>query len=190
MQELLLRGIIQSTKLNKEEAVEFLNRGTYKVIPKKKLLAIPNQMVDKAYFLYSGIIRHYVQRDTQQFTKNFIKGPRFMLPSLTNFFLETPSIIYCETLTELQVVEWTRNDLFHFADHHPTLYKFFLKAVVRAFQSKEIKEISQNQLNAQQRYLKFLNEFPDLINEIPAQYIASYLGIRPETLSRIRAKMI
>ncbi|MEO1450147.1 MAG: Crp/Fnr family transcriptional regulator, partial [Bacteroidota bacterium] len=157
---------------------------------RKKLLAQPHQMVDKVFFMKNGIVRHYVKRDSRQFTKNFIKGPLFMIPSLTNFFLETPSRIYCETLSEINAVEWARKDLFNFADHHPNLYRFMLKGVTKAFHKKELKEIAHNELDAQNRYLNFLQEFPTLAHEIPAQYIASYLGIRPETLSRIRAKCI
>ena len=177
------------TGLNLDEVGAFLNLGVEKNIKKKKKIARPKQIVDKAYFLKSGIIRHYVILENQEFTKNFIKGPRFMLPSLTNFFMNTPSQIYCESLTELEVIEWSKKDLFHFADNHVKFYKFLLKAVVKAFHSKELKEIALNQLDAKRRYLNFLEDFPNVINEIPAHYVASYLGIRPETLSRIRSKL-
>lgn len=187
---LLINQISHITRLNKDEVEELLTLGVDKKIKKKKKLARPERIVNKAYFLKSGIIRHYVVRDNQEFTKNLIKGPRFMLPSLTNFFLNTPSQIYCESLTELEVIEWSREELFHFADNHIKFYKFLLQAVVKAFHGKEVKEIALNQLDAKQRYLNFLEDFPNLVNEIPIQYIASYLGIRPETLSRIRAKLI
>ena len=72
---------------------------------------------------------------------------------------------------------------------NPKMYKFLLKAVVQAFHRKEVKEIAFNQLDAEQRYLQFLQEFPNLVNEIPIQHVASYLGVRPETLSRIRNKI-
>jgi len=190
MKEQLTNQISQITNLTKDEVGEFLTLGVEKKIIKKEKIARPKRIIDKAYFIKSGIVRHYVIRGNQEFTKNFIKGPRFMLPSLTNFFLNTPSEIYCESLTELEVVEWSRKDIFCFADNHVKFYKFLLKAVVVAFQSKEVKEIALNQLDAKQRYLRFLEDFPNLVNEIPAQHVASYLGVRPETLSRVRAKLI
>jgi len=190
MKEQLTNQISQITKLTLDEVEVFLALGVEKKIEKKKKIALPERIVDKAYFLKSGIIRHYVVRENQEFTKNLIKGPRFMLPSLTNFFLNTPSQIYCESLTELEVIEWSRKDLFDFADSNVKFYKFLLKAVAKAFHSKEVKEIALNQLVAKERYLNFLEDFPGLVNEIPAQYVASYLGIRPETLSRIRAKLL
>jgi len=185
----LLNQIIKLTELSEAEIKKFLALGSHKTIDKKKKLATPKKIIDKAYFLKKGVIRHYVKSGNQEFTKNLIKGPRFMLPSLTNFFLNTPSHIYCESITELEVIEWDRKNLFEFADQHPKMYKFLIKGVVRAFHGKEMKEIALNQLDAKQRYLNFLEEFPNLVNEIPIQYIASYLGIRPETLSRVRAKL-
>ena len=51
---------------------------------------------------------------------------------------------------------------------------------------KEKKEIALLRDSATQRYLQFLENFPGVLNEIPHYYIASYLSISPETLSRIR----
>ena len=189
-QQITINQIIQITKLSKEEIKILLESGVDKIIKKNQKLARPKRIIDKAYFLKSGIIRHYVRKENKEFTKNFIKGPRFMLPSLTNFFLGTSSAIYCESITELEVVEWRREDIFHFADQHSIMYKFLLTAVVKAFHGKEVKEIALSQLDAKQKYLYFLDKFPNLINEIPLQYVASYLDIRPETLSRVRARLI
>lgn len=182
--------IIRATMLSKSKALDFISLGHRKTIARKTLIISPNKVADRAYFLKAGIIRHYTQNKSVQFTKNLIRGPRFMLPSLTSFFLEIPSTIYCESLTDLEVVEWSRADLMEFAEGHPRMYKFLLRGLVKAFRSKEEKEIAFVTRSAEQRYRHFLQEFPSLINEIPIQYIASYLGIRPETLSRIRAKRV
>jgi|GEM_PF-4663433 len=182
--------IIRATMLCKADALDFIAIGSRKIIPKKTLIIHPNKVADRAYFLKEGVIRHYTESKTVQFTKNLIRGPRFMLPSLTSFFLEISSTIYCESLTDLEVIEWDRADLMKFAEYHPHMYKFLLKGVVKAFRSKEEKEIAFITQPAKERYLHFLKEYPNLINEIPIQYVASFLGIRPETLSRIRAQRI
>lgn len=188
--EKTIKQILKATSLNKSETLDFISLGSEKTIPKRTILLPPNKVADKAYFLIDGTIRHYVQYKTEQFTKNLIRGPRFMLPALTSFFLEIPSTLYCESLTELQVIEWSKKDLMEFADDHSNLYKFLLRGVVKAFRKKEEKEIAFITRSAEQRYRGFLQEHPNLINEIPIQIVASFLGIRPETLSRIRAKRI
>lgn len=190
MNEQILETINKQTQLSLAEIMEFLALGNLKNISKKEALLKPQQVVDKSYFLIDGTIRHYIVNNGDQFTKNLIRGPRFMLPSLTSFFLGTASSIYCEALTDLKVIEWKRENLMQFADEHPKMYKFLLKAVASAFKGKESKEIAFITQTAEQRYQQFLLDFPNLINEIPVQIVASYLGIRPETLSRIRAKRI
>jgi len=187
--EILINQISKITSLSIKEVEIFISMGVHKEISKKTYLAAPHKTVNKAYFLKSGITRHFVYNDSKEFTKNITRGPRFLLPSLSDFFLEKPSTIYCEAITEIDVIEWQRKDLYRFADKHPVMYKFLLKGVVKAFQNKEIKEIGLNKYTAKQRYLNFMDEYPNLINEIPLRYVASFLGIRPKTLSRIRANM-
>lgn len=176
--------------LNRAETLAFIALGERKTISRKTILLSAGEVAQSAYFIMSGAMRHYTQRNTEQFTKNLMRGPSFMLPSLTSFFLEIPSINYCESLTALEVIKWKRKDLMQFATDHPPMYKFLLRAVVNAFRKKEVKEIEFNTQSAEQRYQKFLQTHPNLINEVPIQYVASFLGVRPETLSRIRAKRI
>lgn len=187
--DLTIQQIQKFTRLSTKEVQHFLSLGIEKTIKKKTLLTQPNLIVDKVYYLKEGCIRHFVIKQNKEFTKNFIRGPRFMLPSLTDFFLQTPSSIYCGALSELKVVEWNRTQIFAFADAHPKMYHFFLRSITMAFKGKELKEIALNQLDSKARYLKFLEDYPNLVNEIPIQYIASFLNIRPETLSRIRANL-
>lgn len=189
-QDQLIQRIVKATGLDIDQVQRLLDLGHLNKVPRKSLLLSPGQKATKGYFLLSGVIRHYTHEGQEQFTKNLIRGPRFMLPSLTSFFMDSPAQIHCEALTDLHVIEWSREVLLGFADDHLKMYKFLLKAVVRAFHGKEKKEIAFVTMDAQQRYLKFLDDFPNLANEIPIQYVASYLGIRPETLSRIRAKLI
>ena len=190
MQEKLYQKIQLMTQLSAEELKQFLQLARPGLIPKGTLLTKPHQPVQDAYFLKQGILRHYILgRQRKEFTKNFIRGPRFALPSLSDFFNQSPSSIYCEALTDLEVLNWKYPQIIEFADAHPRFYKFLLKGTVGAFKRKEQKEIALNQKSAEERYLDFLEEFPLLVNQVPLQYIASYLNIRPETLSRIRARL-
>lgn len=191
MQSQFYQQLLSLTKLSKGQVDEFLSKGTALSIPAKTLLIRPGQPVKNAYFLKQGIIRHFIKaKSNKEFTKNFIRGPRFMLPSLSDFFLQTPSSIYCQALTTLEVIRWDYDTIINFGDTHPIFYKFLLTGTVQAFRGKEQKEIALNQMEAKERYLQFLEQHSDIANEVSLQYIASYLNIRPETLSRIRASLI
>jgi len=64
-----------------------------------------------------------------------------------------------------------------------------LLQIVQALRQKNQREIRQHQCSALERYQLFLKEFPGLVNVIPLKFIASYLSMAPETISRIRSEM-
>ncbi|MBX2814980.1 MAG: Crp/Fnr family transcriptional regulator [Saprospiraceae bacterium] len=191
MDDRLLRKIAGIMQVSDQKANLFVERGKSLLLPKKTELAAPGKTVNQSFFVIEGCVRHFVRdKQRKEFTKNFLQGPKFMVPSITSFFMQRPSEIYCETLTELKVITWSYRDLMQFAEQHPGTYSFLLKAVVRAFYLKEEKEIEMNRLSASERYQVFLKRHPGLINQVPSRFVASYLNIRPETLSRIRAARI
>lgn len=167
---------------------KLLVRGRLKSIKRKQLLAQPGQLVNHSYFLIEGIVRHFVVgKNKSEFTKHFMKAPDFLVASIPNFFLRTPDSIRCEAITDLSVIEWAYDDLINFGMEYPKIFHFLLKCVVKTYQIKEKKELALHQLDAKERYEQFLDDFPGIAYEVPLRYIASYLNIRPETLSRIRA---
>jgi CRP/FNR family transcriptional regulator, anaerobic regulatory protein len=179
------------TKLPPKDVEQLLEAGTHQTLPSNTFIAKEKQYVNDFYFFKTGIVRHFVTRENGvEFTKNFIMAPDFVSPSLSDFFLRTPSITNCETLAESEVIRWDYDTWFAFAEKHPKVFQFLIMGLARAFRKKEVKEIQLNQLSATERYNVFLTTYPNLITQVPLQYIASYLNIRPETLSRIRAQRI
>lgn len=182
--------IARETRLNNQELDGFLNLGVECFFPKKTIFTSPGTTVDRAFFIKSGCVRHFVKDEQNvEFTKGLMQGDRFMVPSITSLFLQQPSQIYCDALTDVDAIYWPYRDLMTFSNQHPKMYQFLLRSVSAAFQLKERKEIQVNKLTARARYEGFLEEYPRMVNEIPNHYIASFLQIRPETLSRIRSEL-
>lgn len=181
--------LVRATKVEFDVLKKFLALGKYKTIKKKGLLAKPNCLIEHSYFLVEGIVRHYVKvGKDEEFTKHFMRDPDFVVASIPDFFLRTKDSIHCEAVTDLKVIEWKYEDLMSFAEENPKFFHFLLKCVVRAYKQKETKEIAMHLYDAKQRYQQFLLEYPGVAYEVPLRYIASFLNIRPETLSRIRAQ--
>jgi CRP/FNR family transcriptional regulator, anaerobic regulatory protein len=179
------------TQFSKEDVDKFLELGKPFTFSSNSYLLKVEQPVNDLYFFKTGILRQYVvNKEGVEFTKHFIVAPRFGFPSLSDFFMRTPSITYCQALTDVETIQWSFNDLVNYADKRPKIYRFIIQTIIEAYRHKEEREIQLNQLPALERYEKFLLEFPTLVNHVPLQYIASYLSIRPETLSRLRARRI
>ncbi|WP_235298298.1 Crp/Fnr family transcriptional regulator [Portibacter marinus] len=180
--------LVKATKIKFEQLKELLVLGKMKSIEKKSLLAEPGKIIDHSYFLIDGIVRHFVvDKRGEEYTKTFMRSPDFVVASIPDFFLRTKDSIHCEALTDLIVIEWTYDQLIAFGKKVPEFFLFLIRCVVKAYKMKEQKEIAMHILDATERYEKFVNDYPEIAYDVPLRYIASYLNIRPETLSRIRA---
>jgi len=137
-------------------------------------------------FLKDGITRHYfTDRKGNDVTKNFSTGPATFMYSISSFITQEPGIVQCETLSDAELYEV---DYLSFQKllKNPEFNTFWNNKLSKFIVKKENKEISLLRDDATTRYQTFLNDFPGLLNKIPHYYIASYLSISPETLSRIR----
>lgn len=74
-------------------------------------------------------------------------------------------------------------------DHFPKFERYFRLIFHRGLMRQQLRYIEGFSTSAEERYLSFVNTYPTIIREVPQKYIASYLGITPEFLSRIRRKL-
>jgi CRP-like cAMP-binding protein len=110
--------------------------------------------------------------------------------AFTSFMLEKPSDIWIEALEKCQVWIWNKADVQPLFQGHPAWMLFAKTMAEKMYFLKEQKEIEGLKYSAEERYRLFLTHFPGLTQRIPQYHIATYLGIKPESLSRIRAKVI
>jgi CRP-like cAMP-binding protein len=74
-------------------------------------------------------------------------------------------------------------------DHFPKFERYFRLIFHRGLMRQQLRYIEGFSTSAEERYQSFVNTYPAIIREVPQKYIASYLGITPEFLSRIRKKL-
>ena len=94
-----------------------------------------------------------------------------------------------EALEDSEILEISWKDFMQLLDQDIFWVKFLLKFIERGYMIKEKRERDLLLLDAETRYKNFLLEFPGMDQRIKQGIIASYLGIKPETLSRIRSKI-
>jgi len=165
---------------------KIISKSKFKKVPKNTILLKEGELCKTFVYLKKGIIRHYfTDRKGNDITKNFIKAPAYFCYSLSSFFSKIPGVIQCETLSEVELYEMTYENFLEMLQNFDflNLWNNILSSFIL---KKEKKELALLRDNSTQQYLQFLKEFPGVLNEIPHYYIASYLSISPETLSRIR----
>ena len=158
---------------------------------KKQLLLEENQINRYLYLVKGGVIRSYVtDKEGKDYTKSFFsaKDKDFAI-SFSSFKYQEPSNLFLEAVVDTEVWAW------HYSYIHEKLIndfrflKFFRHCMDLLYFRFEKREIRSLRSTPEERYIFFKEEHPDLINTIPLHYIATYLGVTAETLSRIRKRV-
>lgn len=185
--------IIQSIKsiasLNEAEEKAFLSILEVKIFKKKEFLLQEGKVCNKITFVNNGCMRLFYNVEGVENTIQFFFGDSWYT-DYASFLTGKPSIENMQALEESEVVQFKKDDLYKLYDSMPIFEK-----VGRIFAENAYLSISQlNQMKTNEepevRYTNLLKTRPELVQQIPQHYIASYLGIKPETLSRIRKRIL
>ena len=139
-------------------------------------------------FVQVGLFRYYyINEAGLEFTKGFFKEGA-VLSSYSAILQNRPSYFTIQALED-SVIETINYDEFHklFSSHH-CWNEFLVALLQRVYIIKEAREREFLLFSAEQRYKAFLQRYPGLEKRVKQHIIASYLGIAPESLSRIRRK--
>ena len=180
---------LQQAGIPAEEAMEILNISRTVTLKKEETYISEGQIPYKFAIIFSGLFRYYYIDDKgNEFTKGFIM-PRNALSSYSAMLHQTPSHFFIQALEDSEILEVNYKKWLELQNNNPFWDKFLIRALEKGYYTKEKRERELLLLDAEARYRIFLSEFPDLEHRVPQRMIASYLGIQPESLSRIRKRM-
>lgn len=138
------------------------------------------------YFVKRGALRVYYFKDSHEITESFEFENSFVARA-ESLLTGKPSRKAIEAIEDSEVLAINAIKLFELYDQHPYLERLFRK-LMEASYLKMINRVESLQFHtAAERYQELLREHSDLLQRVPLKMIASYLGITPESLSRIRA---
>ncbi len=137
-------------------------------------------------FIVNGYVRLYFLKDGDEVTKDFNFENSFC-GSYASFSLQRPSRFNIVAMEKVKLYAIGRDDLYRLFDKYPSLQKLGRLSMEYMFIRKEMREASFLLDSADQRYNDLLLQYPGIQQRVPLKYLASYLGITAETLSRIRA---
>jgi CRP-like cAMP-binding protein len=168
---------------------ELLSITKYKSIEASEYFITAGQVPHKIAFVVSGLFRYvYINHKGDEFTKGIIAENLF-LSSYSAMIMGKPSYFSIEALEDSKIMEISWKDFKMLMENDIFWIKFVLKFLEKGFMIKEKRERDLLLLDAETRYKNFLIEYPGMEQRIKQGIIASYLGIKPETLSRIRRKI-
>lgn len=177
------------TPVSPESWEKFSALFTPKILKKGDYFITDGQTAKEIGFLETGIIRAFYRNyEAVEYNKHFFTNPCF-IGGYASLITATPNQIIQQALTDCAILVAKFADIQKLYEARPDIERAARILAELFFVQKEQREIEIVLLNADQRYQIFQKEFPQLEQQIPQYHIASYLGITPTQLSRIRRKI-
>jgi CRP-like cAMP-binding protein len=156
-----------------------------KTLAPKTMLVREGSAAAELIFIHAGCIRAWYNADGQEVTLQFFFEGEFVT-SLESFLNNIPSAINIETLEACKVSIMKRDDFLNLLQADSSVKDWFYKTAIEKLFTHTNRLLSLLKNKPFDRYQQLLNEQPEIFQRIPQHYIASYLGITPVSLSRIR----
>ena len=142
------------------------------------------------YFISSGFMRLFYYDENGDEVTSHLGSANDFFASFLSFIHQKKAKENVECITTCELLRISRPDLVTLIDSSESFKKFSLIIFEQAIASTEIRANDLATLAAEQRYKKLMETQPAILQNVPIQYIASYLGIKPQSLSRIRRQII
>lgn len=186
MIEQFLSSMSSILKISNDELRHSFNELDQFTVYKGDVLVTPGDTANSIYFIHKGLFRTFIQlidkeSNTEFFLENSFAG------AFTSYLTEKKTILTIQSLEDSVVTSIPKKWLASQCEKNPK----WLNLEKYIFENEFIKKCSRESdlllLSSKERYLKFLNEYPNIEERIQGYHIASFLGIKAESLSRIRS---
>ena len=190
MYEFFLDSIKRYISLTPDEEALITSKVQVRKVRKKQWLVTPGEHCKADHFVNKGCFRAYYQDDNGvQHTIRFATEGWWMT-DVFSLFTQKPATLYVEALEDGEVVVVSESAMDELYEAIPQLNKYFRLAYQKglAFSTNRILHTISN--TATDHYQLFLQQFPTVEQRVPQYMIASYLGVTPEFLSKIKSKIM
>ena len=184
------KNIERYVSFNVDELKIFNSLLEFKAIPKKTILLHEGEMCNFEAFVIKGCVRkYYIDANGFEVILQFAIENSWISDISFSIYEKNPSRVYIETLEDCEFFLFnptTKEELFSRAPKFERAFRILMQRSLAVTQDRLFNTISKT---ATEKYAEFLEQYPALPQRVAQHYIASYLGISAEFLSKIRKKM-
>ena len=190
MHATLIRLISQYVKLTDDDIALCKELFEPVLYPRNRILEEAGKKTKYLYFVITGYMRLFQYDENGNENTTHINCPPGFITSYTSYIQQTHSDLNVECITDCELLRISRPNFNRLHQESSKMKDFSIAVFEQSLAYNEDRSRDLATLTAEQRYQKLLKEHPDILHHVPLQYIASFLGMKPESLSRIRRQII
>jgi len=174
--------------LSKEIETFLINHASPCSFRRGKLILKAGDICGQVYFIKKGAVRGFIKEDKKDIT-TWITAENELVTSISSLESDDPSIENMQAIEACEMFSLSFADLQDLYAQSPEFNIVIRKLLQQYYRDAERRAFIARLTNAENKYKYFLTRYSHLANRIPLKYIASFLGITLETLSRVRKKL-
>lgn len=188
--DLLLKHIAMHISLSLDEENIFLKAITVRKLRKKQFLLQEGDISKGTAFVNKGLLRVYsMDKNGVEHIIQF-SPPGWWVGDMKSLKTQQPGTLFIDAIEESEILWIRKDDLDQLYIQIPALERFFRILAENSVINYQERLIGTLSLSAAERYQAFCLKYPSLIEQLPQKYIASYIGVTPEFLSKmLKTKM-
>jgi len=188
MQDLLFDFISKYISLTEDEKNAILSLDIFHSVKKGTILLKEGQQSNDSYFVLKGCIRIYYVLDGEEKTTAFYTEMEALTPACV--ISKTPSEYYISCMEDT-ILTVSNSDMEVEINNKFPKFELMCRILSEELLAKQQIDFDAFKTSSpEQRYLNLMQKRPDLIQRVPQHQLASYLGIKPQSLSRLRARIM
>ncbi|MEX2234714.1 MAG: Crp/Fnr family transcriptional regulator [Cyclobacteriaceae bacterium] len=187
--DLILKSVGRHISLDEREKEFFISVLEPKTLQRKKLYLTAGEVCKHSAFVLEGAVKSYtVDEEGKEHILSFATKD-WWISDLYSLISRKPAILNIEAIADSEVLMLSREKQELLYEKVPKFERFFRILVENALVANQQRLIDNLSSTAEDRYLRFIKKYPTIPSCVPQHNIASYLGITPEFLSKIRARL-
>lgn len=185
----ILRNVKRYVQLNSDDENEFISIVKTLRVIKRQFIVQPRFVCNHQTYVVNGALRSYFITDSgEDHTIQFAIDDWF-ISDFNSYISQEPASLYVEALEDSVIQQIEYSDVEELCSNNSKFERYFRLVAQKAFAFSQRRILSNLNKSAEERYLEFQSNYPDIVQRVPQYTLASYLGMSPEFLSKIRKRL-
>lgn len=186
--ENILANIARYVELTEDEKEQFISILKVSRVKKRQFVIQPGYPCEHRHYIQEGAFRVFYMDETGKEHTISIGIEDWFFTDLYSYIHKQPATYFAEALEDAVIFKMRYDDVEELCSKVHAFSQFFRMITEKAFANSRKRIISNISKSSEERYWEYLEKYPHIVNRVPQYVIASYLGISPEFLSKIRSR--